>query len=565
MNGRPAGSESVEGHGRDVPSAADILGALQAGLEPAPVMMTVTWGPENVLVYQNAESARVLGRRQVGIPVIEAFPDIPAERWDRLADVRATRTPVDVGRTRLDLLDVRGQQLVLRYVMAPLGATSPADGVLITAIDASAEARAEQAADRARLLTGITEQMNLAPEPDDALRTLTDALVPAMADVAAVYVLASSPRAPAGPNVPTALTVSKTLLDTAGPPPQPQARDQESPWMPALASGQTLFIDLAAADGDLEPGPSRDWMRAAGARNLVVVPLLVAGDLTGALVLLATAPREPYQARDTAFFEDVAARAGAAVGHVQRFRQQRETALTLQRALLPATPSPLPGVRVAARYVAGSADVEVGGDWWDVHHLGAGRIGLGVGDVSGRGVPAAALMGQVRAGMRAAAHADLSPVEVLMVLDGQVYDIVESDANLPEHRLPARFATAVYAVLEPSSAALRVASAGHPPLLLRLPDGEVQVVQAPAGPPLGLGVGGYAEVVVPLPAGSLLVGFTDGLVESREMDLDHGIAAAVQVLRASQDRTTVDEIADRLLALADGSDDTALVVVRLDR
>jgi hypothetical protein len=355
------------------------------------------------------------------------------------------------------------------------------------------------------------------------------------------------------------------VLDLAGPVPPPQPRDEPSPWAAALAAGETVLIDLdsTADQPGVASGATAGWFTAAGGRNLVVVPLIVAGDMVGALVLLATAPRPRYERRDSTFFEDVAARAGAAVGHLRSYQQQRDIALQLQRALLPAALSRLPGLEVAGRYVAGSTDVEVGGDWWDVHHLGAGRIGLGVGDVSGRGVPAAVLMGQARAGMRAAALADPSPVRVLTVLDEQVSDLVSPTRPDPGHRLPAKFATALYAVLEPARHLLRVASAGHPPMLLREPGGRVLPVEPEPGAPLGLGVGGYTELLMPCPPGSVLVAFTDGLVESRTTDVATGIAAVAGVLSAIDDQTPVEEIADRLLLLADGTDDTALVVCRV--
>ncbi|GAB3589128.1 hypothetical protein GCM10027446_00630 [Angustibacter peucedani] len=552
------------------PSARELLGRFGPSLAVAPALVTVVWGPRNVLVYQNAESERVLGRRPLGVPVLEAFPDYPPERWDRLEEVRTTGQPVAMPRTNVGLLDAHGDEMVLRYVMAPLGDGPPHEGVVLTAVDASAEARSQQAAVRAQLLGALTEAMTEATDPATALQTLTDALVPALADLAAVYVLdpaaAGDGQGEALP--PAALSLSAGLLASAGPPPAPRQRSGPSPWDDSLAAGKTVVVDL---DDELDPAradltaddASRDWMAAAGARNVVVVPLVVAGRLNGALVLLSVAPRDRYRLDDAGFFEDVAARAGVAVSHARAFQRQQETALLLQRALLPAVPAPQPGLEVAVRYVAGSVGVEVGGDWWDVHHLGGGRVAVGVGDVSGRGVPAAVLMGQARSGMRALSHADVPPGTVLSLLDDQVADLVRPGAQDPGHRLPPRFATAVYAVIDPVADTLTVANAGHPPLMVRPShDDRVVLVQAPPGPPLGLGVGGYEELVVPFPPGSLLVAFTDGLVEARGVDLDDGIAAAVAALTAIRRGTPVEEIATRLLALAAANDDTALIVLR---
>ncbi len=179
--------------------------------------------------------------------------------------------------------------------------------------------------------------------------------------------------------------------------------------------------------------------------------------------------------------------------------------------------------------------------------------------------PAAIVMGQARSGMRAAAHADLPPADLLTVLDAQVSELVRIESTDASNALhPPRFATAMYAVIEPFDQTLRLANAGHPPLLLRDPDGEVRRVSAPACPPLGLGVGGYEEKVIELAAGSLLVAFTDGLVESSALDIDVGIdTLAADIARAEPD-ADLEELADLLLTRRSGDDDVALVLVRTD-
>jgi anti-sigma regulatory factor (Ser/Thr protein kinase) len=437
----------------------------------------------------------------------------------------------------------------------------------MTAVDVSGEAKAEQAAARSELVAHVTERMNAAADPDAALRALTSALVPTVADVAAVYIIADAnlnSGARTG-TAPVALTMSDELLARVGPPPPSPTRSGPSPWDEALAAGQVVLIPLGGTpDPDVaSDAATSEWMSRAEAHNIAVIPLVVAGGLAGALVLLSAGPRTPYTDADSQFLEALAARAGAAVAHLRAYQQQRGTALELQQALLPSSPPALPGLEVVARYLAGSEDVEVGGDWWDVHHLGAGRVGIGVGDVSGRGIPAAILMGQARSGMRAAAHADLPPGDILTILDAQVTDLVRIRDGGGGPPLPAKFATAAYAVIEPFDETLRIANAGHLPFLVRHRDGRVEQVAAPPGPPLGLGVGGYDELVVPFAAGSLLVAFTDGLVESRIIEVDKGIAWLAADLASADADVDLNELADSLLTRADGTDDTALVLLRL--
>ena len=133
-------------------------------------------------------------------------------------------------------------------------------------------------------------------------------------------------------------------------------------------------------------------------------------------------------------------------------------------------------------------------------------------------------MGQARAAMRAAAHAALGPGDLLEPARHPRRRARGAAAAAPARGIPPRFATAVYGVLEPFDESLRIASAGHPPVLVRDPEGRVQRVEAPPGPPLGLGIGPFAELVTPFPPGSVLAAYTDGLVESREVDVELGMA-----------------------------------------
>ena len=540
---------------------------LRTAWDSSPALISVTLGPQHLLMYQNAASARVFGRRQTGVSLPVAFPELAGNPLSIMTSVRETGRVVDVPNADAGIRDVHGEEVHLSYVLAPLGVSAPYDGVVITSVDVSAQARATQAVVRAELMSRIAERMSSATDPDAALLALTDQLVPAVADLVAVYVVPGErerPKEGERSRPPVAMTISADLLAIAGQPPTTGSRGEPSPWEAALAAGKTVVADVDEMPGNRDPATGK-WLADADARTIVVVPLAVAGDLIGALVLLTTSARAAYGEPDIAFLEHVAFRAGTAVANARGYQQQQQMALNLQRALLPAAPPPLLGLTVAARYLAGSDEAEVGGDWWDVHDLGAGRVGIGVGDVSGRGVPAAIVMGQARSGMRAAAHADLPPADLLTVLDAQVTELVRIESTDASNALhPPRFATAMYAVIEPFDQTLRLANAGHPPLLLRAPTGEVRRVSAPPGPPLGLGVGGYEETAIDLAAGSLLVAFTDGLVESSALDIDVGIDMMVADLARAEPDADLEELADLLLTRRSGDDDVALVLLRTD-
>ena len=222
---------------------------------------------------------------------------------------------------------------------------------------------------------------------------------------------------------------------------------------------------------------------------------------------------------------------------------------------------------VAVRYQAGGPDVEIGGDWWDVCALSGGRTGIGLGDVAGRGLQAAVVMGQARSAMRAAALADRSPAAVLELLDTQLAGLFEGSSA--ESGGGPRFATAVYAALDPQAQLLRVANAGHPPLLVSYPGERAVEVQARPGPPLGLRMPTYDELEVPFPPGSLLVGFTDGLVESRRLGVQGGLGRLADYLDQLAEDEDVQSIADGALRcmaeFVDLHDDIALVVLRSNR
>ncbi|MYR43712.1 SpoIIE family protein phosphatase [Streptomyces sp. SID5910] len=253
------------------------------------------------------------------------------------------------------------------------------------------------------------------------------------------------------------------------------------------------------------------------------------------------------------FATDVTDHAEAAARLRASESRQRETAVTLQRSLLPQELEEPDDLRVAATYHPGGTEAAVGGDWYDVITLGGGRTALVIGDVMGRGVRAAAVMGQLRTAVRAYARLDLPPHEVLQLLDGLATEI---DAN--------QIATCVYAIHDPNEGRLVYASAGHLPILVRDETGTVQRADEPTGPPLGTGGWMHASGSIALTPGSTAVLYTDGLVERRNEDLDEGIAALERALSGATGSPQV--ICDRLVRSAgvtpEHDDDVAVLVLQ---
>ncbi|MET7647653.1 SpoIIE family protein phosphatase [Streptomyces sp. NPDC005426] len=233
--------------------------------------------------------------------------------------------------------------------------------------------------------------------------------------------------------------------------------------------------------------------------------------------------------------------------------RHRETAVTLQRSLLPQELEQPDDLRIAATYQPGGTDAAVGGDWYDVITLGAGRTALVIGDVMGRGVRAAAVMGQLRTAVRAYARLDLPPHEVLQLLDGLAAEI---DAS--------QIATCAYAVHDPNEGLLVYSSAGHLPILVRDEDGTVRRAADPTGPPLGTGGWIHTSGTIALPPGSTAVLYTDGLVERRSEDIDEGMTALERALSGANGSPQV--VCDRLIrslnVTAEHDDDVAVLVVQ---
>ncbi|CAM5715713.1 putative protein OS=Streptomyces griseorubiginosus OX=67304 GN=AQJ54_19215 PE=4 SV=1 [Streptomyces griseorubiginosus] len=241
-----------------------------------------------------------------------------------------------------------------------------------------------------------------------------------------------------------------------------------------------------------------------------------------------------------------------ALHNAQTYRQEREAAMELQRHLLPTLPR-VEGIASTSRYLPAARDRGAGGDWVDLIPLPDGEVALVVGDVMGKGVRAAAVMGQIRTACRAYARLGLAPSEVLEHLSVLVDDIA-----------PGCITTCVYAVLDPAEDRLRAAVAGHLPPVLRDPQGRVRFLDERVGPPLGVGRRRYPQQEIPVPPGSRLLLYTDGLVERRGRPIDDGLRSLRELLAGPVGEIEAD--CDSWLdTLADGQHDDDIAMLYLHR
>ncbi|WP_051947837.1 SpoIIE family protein phosphatase [Streptomyces scabiei] len=429
---------------------------------------------------------------------------------------------------------------------------------------------------RLALMSEARTRIGMTLDPVGTTRELADVVVPRFADFIGIdlheAVLQGALPPPGSVTGPARLRRAAqrsshplppdALIDSDGvhtPPPS-------SPLARCLAGGAAELRDLT--DPDIIRWLKGDPLHAAhadalGARSLIVLPIRAHGVVLGTVLLFryATSP-DPFDPEDLAITEDLVARAAVCLDNARRFVHERTIALTLQRSMLVGGPRVHPTVETASRYVAAGGGANAGGDWFDVIPLSGARVGFVAGDVVGHGIGASATMGRLRMAVRTLADIDLPPDELLTHLD----DIVTHSAppESADAEIPGDIgATCVYGVYNPVSRTCALARAGHPAPILVRPDGTTDVIDVPAGPPLGLGSLPFEATELQIPEGSVLAVFTDGLCENRDHDIDEGILALRQALaRPAPSLAALCDTALDTLRPSPGTDDAALLLIR---
>jgi PAS domain S-box-containing protein len=322
------------------------------------------------------------------------------------------------------------------------------------------------------------------------------------------------------------------------------ARSGEPMWFSSRAEYAARFPELASA----LPG----FAARCG------IPLIAEGRALGALIL--SYRRDvlfPREIRDELL--TVGQMTAQALERARLYQAERETAITLQRSILPARLPSIDRCAIAARYLPGTVGIAVGGDWYDVFAPRKDQVALCVGDVEGRGVTAAAVMAELRSAARAYGVDGASPAEVLRRLDRV--------ASVEEGRV---FATACFVTLDQRTGGCMYASAGHLPPLLLPADGPPRFLDDALSPPVGVGLLAEDDVVereIVLRPDDTLVLYTDGLVERRDEPLTDRLES-LRALAGASSSSFPDELADQLVRSLVGEepeDDTAVLVLRLTR
>ncbi|OIJ89789.1 SpoIIE family protein phosphatase [Streptomyces colonosanans] len=441
-------------------------------------------------------------------------------------------------------------------------------GAAISVVDVTERHRAAAEADRARrrlaLVADASTRVGTTLEVERTAGELADIATPELADVVAVDILDSAlacrrTGTPAsGPELFRAMALKAAgptvALGAADQPGDLASYDDDRLVTLCVHTGRPVLVshvddhDLRRIARDPE---ATTLLARAGVHSYLAVPLIAHGEVLGALDLKRTSNPLPFDADDVVLACELAGRAAVAIDNARWYQSMRNTALTLQRSLLPEHSPRHPGLEVASRYQPAQATSEVGGDWYDVIPLGDDKTALVVGDVMGNGIDAAATMGRLRTATCAYADLDLDPDTVLRHLDKITCDL--------EHYI----VTCVYTVYDPHRRQCRIANAGHMPPALVRPGRAPVLLDLPTGAPLGVGGTVFETTTADLCPGDLLILYTDGLVETRSHPIDERLNALLDLL--DEPHRPLEEICDLLLHSLrhpDDHDDVALLAAR---
>ena len=314
---------------------------------------------------------------------------------------------------------------------------------------------------------------------------------------------------------------------------------------PADIAGGDLFAGRVAEEGEAMLGQDD---------TLIGVPLLADEEVTGVLVAGVNPPRG-FNEEDLTLLRLAAERVGLAIAHARVYEREHRIAETLQRSLLPDRLPQLPGLEVAARYLPAAAEAEVGGDWYDVIPIAGGAVGLVMGDVAGKGLAGASMVGRLRSALRAYALEGHDGGRVVERLNRLLWTEAEES----------QMATMLYVIVDPAANVVRWVNAGHPPpLIVRGP--EVEFLRGRSSVPLGvLPFPTYEEATAPMEPDSVLLLYTDGLIERPGEHLDDGLealAARVREAPADDPGALLDHLLATLVPSGGAPDDVALLTLR---
>ena len=535
------------------------------------------------------EDGRIIQHDRNAPEILPLSPDslVGAHLGDLVAG-RSTAEPaltqlldaVRAGREATAVLPINtreGRRVETVASVQPMLGDGVSPGLTALAVLRMPPTRAERFVDpalmRHSLLDDTFRQIGATLDLDQVARGLINILVPHFCTAAGLLVLESVAAGDEFPvNPPDGSQLMRRLAvatddgspgwDAAFPTGEVLLYPPDTPYVECMDTGKPVRI--AALDNGKAVSIAESWLRRPVAKlladtSMLLLPLATKDSSLGFFVCTRKAGYRPFDDYDSEIGMEFASRAAIFIDNARQYNRERTTALTLQRSLLPTGLSAPSSMDVKHRYLPGSKLIEVGGDWYESIALPGARAALVVGDVAGHGVRAAVTMGRLRTAIHTLATLELPPDESLQQLNELMTSLGEREPH---------FATCAYALYDAVTGSCEIASAGHlPPLLVR-PDGNAEFLDTYPAPPLGVGELPIESRTIEIEDGSLLVLYTDGLVEDRHRDIDDGLNFLREVFQGDAAGRPLDDLCRAALAgvyAHQQRDDIAILIARLSK
>jgi PAS domain S-box-containing protein len=518
----------------------DLIGYSRDDLEAGRLSYQLITPPE----YASGDAAAVAQLRRTGV-----VPALEKEYVHR----DGHRVPVLIGGAVIDPDPLRWVTFIVDLTARQRAEQDRAE---LLVRERATKAEAGRAQERLTFLLHAGQMVAATDDRQQMLEHAAHLVVPTLADHCVVYLPAADG---------TLHATSLAHSDPARAPVLAEFRQHKIPphgpmsIQLAYSSGTSQLLRDAGAQlpqwHDLAPDLTELLIRLR-ADSVLATPLLADERPIGVLALARDAERPGFTDTDIAVVEEFARRLSLGLATADTFAREHAIAETLQRSVLPGTLPSISQLDLAVCYLPATEGADVGGDWYDAFPLDGNRVGLVIGDVTGHSIGSASIMGQVRSMLRAYAIDYPSPGEVLARTNTALTRL-----------LPEALATAVYAVLDHATGELAYANAGHLPPLVATGAGQVDYLDQAAGRMLGASPEpAFATGRRRLPTGSVLLNYTDGLIENGHRDLTDGLEELARVMRRSAALTaeqTCAAVRDALLGTDARDDDVCLLAVRL--
>jgi PAS domain S-box-containing protein len=509
---------------------------------------------EGRYILVNKAGAALMGKTPeeiVGRTPTDLFgPDTAAVLEGHDREVLAAGEPL----TFEEIIPVDGVERIFLSSKSPyFGSDGSVAGIIGLARDITERKRGEE---RQRFLAEASAVLDTSLDPGETLQTIANLAVPGVADLCVIDLLEEDGALHGVAVAALEPAVGKRLIELRGR--FPIDPSGQHPVAQVLRSGDAeLFRDLEGQYADIAQSDEHlAFAREVRYRSAVVAPLTARGRTLGAISLIRCDTPERYGEHEVELARDMGRRAAMALDNARLYAHEHDVSETLQRSLLPESFPRIPGLRLAARYLPGGPGVGVGGDWYDALPMRGGQVGLAIGDVAGRGLRAASIMGQLRTTLRVFGVHEAAPAAVIANVDRLFQRFEEGE-----------MATLLFLTLDPASGALSYSAAAHPPpLVVPADEREPYYLEGARGLPLGVAPAPrFHEARGRLEPGSTILLYTDGLIERPGESIDDGLDRLRDIATSApvDPERLADHVLSGMLGDAIRPDDVAILAVQM--